>query len=95
MPLEKIETISKEIIKRFNTLIPSFLHRKDLERGYFISINRVGETSKIPLPSLSIAIVPVYKGKFKHIGEISARATEIKRLIKTLEGSNYFIDRRK
>jgi len=95
VPLEKIETISKEIIKRFNTLIPSFLHKKDLERGYFISINRVGETSKIPLPSLSIAIVPVYKGKFKHVGEISARATEIKRLIKTLEGSNYFIDRRK
>ncbi|RKX63046.1 MAG: diguanylate cyclase response regulator [Thermodesulfobacteriota bacterium] len=95
VPLEKIETISKEIIKRFNTLIPSFLHKKDLERGYFISLNRVRETSKIPLPSLSIAIIPVYKNKFKHIGEISARATEIKRLIKTLEGSNYFIDRRK
>ncbi len=95
VPLEKVKKISEEIIKRFNLLLPSFLEEMDLERGYFVSINRVGEVSKIPLPSVSIAIVPVWRGKFKHIGEISARAAEIKKVVKSLEGSNYFIDRRK
>ena len=95
VPLEKAETVSKEIIKRFNLLVPSFLDRKDLERGYFISVNRTGEVSRIPLPSISIAIVPIWKGKFKHIGEISARAAEVKKVAKSIEGSSYFIDRRK
>lgn len=95
VPLEKVEEISKEIIKRFELLLPSFLKEEDLKRGYFVSLSRRGEISKIPLPSISIAIVPVWKGKFKHIGEISARAAEVKKVVKSLEGSNYFIDRRK
>lgn len=95
VPLDKVETVSKEIIKRFDLLVPSFLKKEDLERGYFISINRIGEVCKIPLPSISIAIVPVWKGKFKHIGEISARAAEVKKIAKSIEGSTYFIDRRK
>ncbi|MDF2953841.1 MAG: GGDEF domain [Thermodesulfobacterium sp.] len=95
VPLERVEQIAKEVIKRFDTFMPYFLDKKDLERGYFVSVNRLGQFSKIPLPSVSIAIVPVYKGKFKHIGEISARAAEIKNITKTLEGSSYFIDRRK
>jgi diguanylate cyclase (GGDEF)-like protein len=95
VPLEKVEMVSKEIIKRFNLLVPSFLNKKDLERGYFISTNRMGEVSQIPLPSISIAVVPIWKGKFKHIGEISARAAEVKRVAKSIKGSSYFIDRRK
>jgi len=95
VPLEKVEEISKEIIRRFELLSPSFLKEEDLKRGYFVSLSRTGEVSKIPLPSISIAIVPVWKGKFKHIGEISARAAEVKKVVKSLEGSNYFIDRRK
>lgn len=95
VPLDKAETVSKEIIKRFDLLVPSFLKKEDLERGYFISINRIGEVSKIPLPSISIAIVPVWKGKFKHIGEISTRAAEVKKVAKSIKGSSFFIDRRK
>jgi diguanylate cyclase (GGDEF)-like protein len=95
VPLDRVETVAKEVIKRFNLLVPSFLKKEDQERGYFIGTNRVGEILKIPLPSISIAIVPVWKGKFKHIGEISARAAEVKKVAKSLEGSSYFIDRRK
>ncbi len=95
VPLEKSEPISKEIIKRFDTLAPTFLNQSDKERGYFISIDRVGNVSKIPIPSLSISIVPVVKGKFKHVGEISARLAEVKKVVKEMKGSKYFIDRRK
>ncbi len=95
VPLEKVETISKEIIKRFDTLAPTFLNPNDREKGYFVSVDRIGNISKIPIPTLSISIVPVVKGKFKHIGEISGRLAEIKKVVKGIEGSTYFIDRRK
>jgi diguanylate cyclase (GGDEF)-like protein len=94
VPLESVEKVAEEVIKKFETLIPKLVSRKDLERGYFISKDRQGKTCTFPLPSISIAIVPVKKGKFTHIGEIAERAGQIKKLIKAQPGSVYFVDRR-
>ncbi len=94
VPLGMAEKVSQEIIKKFEILLPSFVNEEDFKRGYFLSKDRRGNLRTFPLPSLSIAIVPVYKGKFKHIGEIVERAGEIKKIVKAKEGSAYFIDRR-
>jgi len=94
VPLEKVKEISQEIIQKFDTLITNFIDEEDLKKGYFLCKNRRGELQKIPFPSVSIAIVPVHKGKFKHIGEVITKLTEIKNYIKRFPGSNYFIDRR-
>ena len=94
VPLEKAEEVSKEIIKRFDSLVPKFVNPKDLQRGYLICKDRKGNLCKFPLPSVSLAIVPVHKGKFKHIGEVAERAGQIKKLVKSVPGSAYFIDRR-
>jgi diguanylate cyclase (GGDEF)-like protein len=94
VPLEVAEKIAQEIIKKFEILIPTFLSEEDLKRGCFISKDRQGRVCSFPLPSVSIAIVPVKKGKFKHTGEIAQRAGEIKKLLKAKEGSVYLIDRR-
>ncbi|WP_051920367.1 GGDEF domain-containing protein [Thermodesulfobacterium hydrogeniphilum] len=94
VPLEKVKKISQEIIDRFNKTLSYFIKPEHLEKGYFIAKDRKGQICKISLPSVSIAIVPVYKGKFVHIGEVASRAAEIKNITKKLKGSNYFIDRR-
>ncbi|MGC9017852.1 MAG: GGDEF domain-containing protein, partial [Caldimicrobium sp.] len=94
VPLEVAEKIAQEIIKKFEILIPTFVSEEDLKRGCFISKDRQGRVCTFPLPSVSIAIVPVKKGKFKHTGEIAQRAGEIKKLLKAKEGSVYLIDRR-
>jgi len=94
VPLELVEKVSQEIIRNFSLLLPSFLKKSDLERGYFIAKDRRGNRVKFPLPSLSIAIVPVHQGKFKHIGEIAERASQVKKVVKAMPGSAYFIDRR-
>ncbi len=94
VPLDKVKKVSQEIINRFDNTLPYFLKPEDMEKGYFIAKDRRGHICKISLPSVSIAIVPVYKGKFIHIGEVASRAAEIKNIVKKLEGSNYFIDRR-
>jgi len=95
VPMEKVEKICQEVVRRFDSTVPYFVDQEDLSKGYFICKNRQGKVTEIPLPSVSIAVVPVYKGKFSHIGEIAQRAAEVKSIVKKMKGSNYFIDRRK
>ncbi len=94
VPLELAEKVAQEVIKRFEFLVPKLVNRRDLERGYFVSKDRQGKVCTFPLPSLSIAIVPVHKGKFTHIGQVAERAGQIKKIVKAQPGSVYFIDRR-
>lgn len=94
VPLEKAEEVSKEIIRRFHLTLSNFIDLEDWEKGYFLCKNRQGILCKFPFPTLSIAIVPVHKGKFNHIGEINVRIAEVKSYVKQMPGSNYFIDRR-
>jgi len=91
--IEKAEPASREIVKNFDEIIPSFYDPEDREQGYIISHSRDGTVKKFPLLSISIGIT-LNKGWFKHYGEISSAATEVKAYAKTLEGSTYFIDRR-
>ncbi|MCS7150306.1 MAG: diguanylate cyclase [Caldimicrobium sp.] len=93
-PMELVEKISQEIINNFTLILPSFLNKEDSERGYFVTKDRLGRLTEFPLPSISIAIVPVVKGKFKHIGEIAERASQVKKVVKSMIGSAYFTDRR-
>ncbi|WP_051173024.1 GGDEF domain-containing protein [Thermodesulfobacterium hveragerdense] len=95
VPIEKGEEVAKEIIKKFETTLSIFLEEEDLKRGYFITKDRQGRLGQIPLPSVSIALVPIYPNRFKYLGEISQRAAEVKALVKKMPGSNYFMDRRK
>jgi hypothetical protein len=49
---------------------------------------------RFPIMTVSIAVVLNEKGRYTHYGQASQDATDIKKYIKTLEGSNYLIDRR-
>ncbi|WP_022853016.1 GGDEF domain-containing protein [Thermodesulfatator atlanticus] len=93
-PNEQIEETCKEIIKEYESILPSFLDPEDLKKGYFVAKDRQGIERKIPFPSISIAVVPLKKGKFKHYGEVSAAASQVKKMAKAIEGNSYFIDRR-
>ncbi|MFN3406605.1 MAG: GGDEF domain-containing protein, partial [Caldimicrobium sp.] len=93
-PLEKAEEVAKAVIARFDSLIPKFVSQKDWKRGCFVSKDRQGNPCTFPLPAVSLAIIPVYKGKFKHIGEVAERASQVKKKLKSIKGSAYFIDRR-
>jgi diguanylate cyclase (GGDEF)-like protein len=95
VPFDQVETITQEILNRFNSLIKTFIDPEDLERGYFVSKDRQGNVKHFPFPSVSIAIIPVFQNKFKHYGEIIQRAAEVKKMAKKIPGNSYFIDRRK
>ncbi len=95
VPMDVVEPTCKDVIKNFSALIPLFLNEEDLEAGYFISVDRQGNEQRFPLTSLSIAVVPCPPGRFSHYGEVASCAAGLKKKVKSLEGSNFLIDRRK
>ena len=95
VPMDVAEPTCQDVIKNFSALIPLFLDEEDLEAGFFISFDRQGKEQKFPLTSLSIAVVPCPPGRFNHYGEVVSCAAGLKKKVKSLEGSNFLIDRRK
>ncbi len=95
VPLGKGEEVAKQVVENFNSLIPLFLDEKDVEIGCFLSKDRQGNERRFPLTSLSIALVPCYKGRFKHYGEVASVAAQVKKKVKSMPGSNYYVDQRR
>jgi diguanylate cyclase (GGDEF)-like protein len=89
-----IRTLCEEIISRFDMVIRNFYNDEDLEIRSITSMTRDGNVTKFPIMTLSIAVVLNEKDKYAHYGQASQDATDIKKYIKTLPGSNYMIDRR-
>ncbi|MCK5125456.1 MAG: GGDEF domain-containing protein [candidate division Zixibacteria bacterium] len=94
VPSEKVPAICEGILRTFDTFIPYRYAFEDRERGFIITLNRNDEKQKFPLMTLSIAVV-INKGKmFRHVGEMSHMLADLKKYTKSLEGSNYVIERR-
>lgn len=94
-PVASARALCGKIISHFDMVIRNFYADEDLEKGGIVSTSRSGETRSFPVMTLSIAVVTNEKNHYKHYGEASRDATDIKNYIKDLDGSNYMIDRRK
>ncbi len=91
---DRAEEISKSIIKKFDSKIPHYYEKKDLEKGYIESKNRKGEAENTPLMSVTVSVITNRNIDFKHPAEVAERGAEVKEYTKSLPGSNYAIDRR-
>ena len=83
-----------EVIRNFDLIIGSFYDEEDRICGYIDSTNRKGEKERFPIISLSIAVVTNEYRPIKHIGAASAIAAEVKKRVKSMEGSKYLKDLR-
>ncbi|MGP4040028.1 GGDEF domain-containing protein [Gracilibacillus sp. D59] len=83
------QSVCEKIIDRFNQMIPSIYNKEHLEQGYVITKNRVGIPEKIPLLSISIAVVTNQHHTFKTSYEIVEFATKIKKECKSISDSCY------
>ena len=92
--IESVRALCEEIIERFDMVVRNFYNDDDLARGGIISQDRTGAERNFPVMSISLAVVMNQGGNYRHYGEASQEATEIKYHIKNLEGSNYMINRR-
>jgi diguanylate cyclase (GGDEF)-like protein len=95
IPADLVTGICEGIIKTFDTIIPYRYHLDDRQRGYIITKNRRDVEETYVIMTLSIAVV-INKGKmFKHVGEMSHMLADLKKYAKSLDGSNYVIERRR
>jgi diguanylate cyclase (GGDEF)-like protein len=92
---DRINAICQTIIKTFDQTIPRYYDTKSRAKGYIESETRNGEVQHFPLMTISIAVVTNLSRGFTHFAEIGTVGAELKKYLKTMEGSNYLVDRRK
>ena len=91
---DKAEKICQEVIAEFDEKVLNFYNDEDKERGCITSKNRKGEIDTFPLMSISLAIVTNEKREINNYVEVGDIASDVKKKLKTMPGSNYFFDRR-
>ena len=93
-PSDRIGEACDEITRNFDLLIPNFYDEEDRIHGAIHSIDRQGNTSTFSLMTCSIAVVDAGVHTIKHVADISARAAQVKKYAKTVQGSATCYDRR-
>lgn len=94
LPVADIDKVCRNIIKTFNRIVPYRYEEDDRNRGQIVTTNRKGETETYKLMTISVAVL-LANSQFTHLGEMSHMLADLKTYIKSLEGSNYVIERRK
>ncbi|MCI0562877.1 MAG: diguanylate cyclase, partial [Nitrososphaera sp.] len=91
---ERAEPICQTIIDRFDAIVPSLYDETDRKKGYIPHIDRQGRKVKIPLLSISIALVTNEAQPLTHPGEIARIGAELKSYAKQFNRSIYVKERR-
>ena len=93
--LERAEKICTSIIELFDKAAPSFYNETDRANGYIIAKDRQGVEQRISLLSISIGVVSNEFRKIEHVAQIGEIGAELKKYAKSLQKSNYVMDKRK
>jgi GGDEF domain-containing protein len=88
------EELAKSFITLFDRGIYQFYNSVDARNGFIESINRRGERQRFPLMSVSVAVVTNKTRPFRRHAEMIQVAAEVKKYVKSIDGSCYAIDRR-
>lgn len=88
------EFMAKYIIDEFDKRALFLLDEEDVKRGYLEVRNRQGEIHRIPIMSITIALVVGTEDKIKHFAEINDIASELKKYGKKIRGSVVIRERR-
>lgn len=92
---DRYADICRNLIFSFDRITPFHYTGRDRKSGFIVARDRSRKLKKIPLMSLSVAVVnqtdyPI----FKNVIEINDRVAEIKRYLKVMPGSKFMADRR-
>lgn len=94
LPPDMVEDACKQIIDRFDAIIPNCYDPEDQERGFIRSTDRKGNFQEFPIMAISLAVVLNLDARLKHFGEASQIASVLKKKAKENPKSCYVIDRR-
>ncbi|MDR1292203.1 MAG: response regulator [Clostridiales Family XIII bacterium] len=91
---DRAEPISGSVISEFDEKVLNFYSEEDRKTGVITTKNRRGEVDTFPLMTISLAIVTNARRGIDSPIEVGEIAAEVKKKLKTMPGSNYFMDRR-
>lgn len=92
---ERMEALAGEIIKDFDSVVPSFYNEADRAKGKIVSTDRQGRIREFPFLSVAIGICHNADRQLGSYAEISQLGAELKKAAKTRSGSAYVLDRRR
>ena len=92
---DRYKDICENFILIFDRLIPFHYSLEDRSRGFIIARDRTHKINKIPLMSITLAILNKDEAsKLENVIEINERISETKHYLKSIPGSKFMVDRR-
>jgi diguanylate cyclase (GGDEF)-like protein len=91
----KAESVAREVIRRFDALVPTLYEEEDRARGGIEAEDRLGNRRWFPLLTISIGVATTQAHPFAHRAEAVGIATELKNFAKRDAASSYAMDRRR
>ena len=88
------ERLCEAIIQTFDAMVPQLYDEEDRARGYLLHADRKGQAVRIPLLSISIALVTNDVQPLTHPGQIAKIGAELKAYAKQFDRSLYVKERR-
>jgi PleD family two-component response regulator len=93
--IDRAEFLGKRVIEEFDRGSLVLMNEEDIRRGYLEIRNRLGEIRRVPLMSVTIALVLDEGGRIRHYAQVSDIASELKKFGKGMAGSVVVRERRK
>jgi len=81
-------------LRLFEEEILGFFSHDDIDRGGYVTENRKGVPEFYRLTTLSIGAVEIQPGQFINHLQVSAVATEVKKMAKAMPGNSLYVNRR-
>ena len=91
---DRADTLCEGIVRNFDAMARQLYDEEDRTRGYLLHTDRKGQEVKIPLLSVSIALVTNAAQALTHPGQIAKIGAELKAYAKQFDRSIYVKERR-
>ncbi len=91
---EHAEAMGRDVLARFDALVPTLYDAGDLKSGCVQVLNRQHTVDRFPLMSLTVALVRTDRVKVQHLAHLTDVAQELKALGKGIAGSVLVGERR-
>lgn len=92
--IKHAEPLCESIIKNFDAMAAKLYDEEDLSRGYLLHKDRKGQEFRVPLLSVSIALVTNEWHPLTHPGQVAKIGAELKAYAKQFDRSIYVKERR-
>jgi len=93
--LDRSQEVCRRFIAAFDAIVPFHYSPIDRGRGHIVARDRSRVERKVPLMSISIALVNrAGPADYRNVVEVNERLSEVKRYLKGMPGSKFMADRR-